>query len=342
MNNKVLFIDPSDLIGHITFNKIYIEALRKQTSTLHIILRETHSSSQYDFQDDMYVMKIPEYLYPKINANPLVKRIYEYMRCVYIFFHINSKEYDNIFLSHYDEIILSLIPLPSNLNLVNHDNARGFSNPIKSFCLKHVSKRANQIVLENSGFEEFRKNNVYNVYKICHGIRKPFKQNSNDFHKLIGNSNYKHYIFLPSAATDSSKVKSFMGAKFSRFLRVNNIGIITKNAIEGVENCIIIPRYVTTEEYESLFVFSSIILVIYPDFFQFRVSAVFYEACANKKKILLNSIPALEYTKGYCNYNPLFCNEDDLITKIASLLSTTELYAYSNEQPDFSELLSKK
>lgn len=342
MNNKVLFIDPSDLIGHIAFNTIYIEALRKQTSTLHIILRESHALSYYDFQSDMYVMKIPEILYPNIKANSLVKRIYEYFRCIYVFSKINSNNYDDILLSHYDEILLSLLPLPKNLSLINHDNARGFSNLIKSFCLKHVSKKVKQIVLENFALEEFKKNKIFNVYRICHGIRKPFNSDSREFYKIVGNNSYKYYLFLPSVATDTYKVKSYFGAEFSKFLSTYNIGVITKTAIEGVDNLIIIPKYLTEVAYESLFLFSSIILVIYPDTFKFRVSAVFYEACANKKKILLNSLPSLEYSREYCNYDPLFSNEDDLINKIKILLPTTELYAYSEEQPDFSAILSKK
>jgi hypothetical protein len=103
-----------------------------------------------------------------------------------------------------------------------------------------------------------------------------------------------------------------------------------------------INHYLSAEEYQLLFLTSDIILLAYPDNFQYRVSGVSYECVANQKKMVAKYLPALEYCQSFYNYSPLFNDIDQLCDLLQYLKEHPQAKCMATPQaltPDYNGIL---
>lgn len=347
---KVLFIEHITHEGHKNFNEIYIDNLINQGASVKLVFQKKHVN-QLKYNISMYEKTIPDFLY--VNSQiPLVNRISYIFQLLYVKLFINLGAYDIVILSSYDDIALSMVKFRKSMYLINHDNARGLDNELKKRCIKAISKIHNHLVFNEYVKEKFNNHNINNVIVVSHGCNNPIDRlvlsNKKELEKLSNKfikNNYKHIVFSPSSYSDGNFFRDMLSnSEFLNYINEHEILIIIKsNELKSENNNILIlNNYISNIQYQLLFYISDIILINYPTNFKYRVSSVFFDSCANSKRVLIKDIPAFHCYKDYFNYNPLFSTVGELISGIEALLSNQELCCKVDPKdltPDFKKIL---
>lgn len=315
--NKVLYINYMLQRGHINFDKIHIKALENAGCDVWIIIP---SELKVSFPSSSYkcLFTIPKWLSPQ-NASPLLNRIAYILTLIYIKIKIKIKEtrYKHIFISNFDEITLGLVPLNKQMYLYCHTTANNFDSKIKAFFIRKLAKNNHFIVFNHEMAEGFYKENIENVKIVSHGCTPPFP--NTDTQMLKVEIDYHRLIFIPSERTSSFFLQNFLLNKdFIKFIERNKILVVVRNFHGNLMSKYTQPinRYLSENEYRSLFLAADFILIAYPKEFGYRVSGISFECVANKKNLLYLSNDSLTYCKGFYNYNPEFNNISELISKI--------------------------
>ena len=332
---KVLYIDPFSTMGHLNFNKIYINEILKEDVIVDFLFR-SYYSSKLGINNNF--ITIPENLFTK-SDNRFITRLYEIKKLRFINKILALKSYDIVIMSSYDEISLYLNPIKSKLFLINHNNLIGLENQIKLFVYKKISKNNIQIVFEDYIKKYVNSIGISGVIKINHGLPEKFKVNDNMAITSLRDLNieqYKNLVFVPSSSSSDHGFisKLINNSYFQKYLNENNILLIVKGNFKTVnnQNIQVIKKYLSKLEYRYLFIKSSIIIIKYPASFKNRTSAVFMECVANDKIALISKIKAFNELASKINYNPYFATINELINKIDVNLKNPPLRPYVDKQ----------
>lgn len=347
---KVLYIDPLSPNGHINFNRIYIEALLTQFEVVDFAFKIGYEK-KLPIPPKSKLYSIPDKYYSKSN-NKILNRINFFKINKYIEKICDLNQYDIVIFSSYEEISLYMSFYKKTLILINHNNLSALNNPIKFFIFKKLAKKNINIVFENYMKVALNEKGIENTLVIHHGLPSPFSTNIlNDStlkSKFAFLDNYKFVIFAPSG---SSSDKIFLSnlisnEMFLAYLKGNDILFIVKNKTlkSNHDNICIIDNYLTDIQYQYLFLVSNIILILYPKAFEFRVSAVLFEAMCNNKVCILSDILALKNYTNYFSYNPFYRNIEELMKKISFIIELPDVDKINPYKdifklhPDFSKL----
>ena len=313
--SKILYVNYMLQRGHVNFDKIHIKALEKTGLEVWLIipsrLKDFFPPSSYKI-----LFTIPEYL-SKQNASPLLNRIMYILTLLYLKFKIRKIPFKYIFVSNFDEITLGLVPLGKQMYLYSHNTANNFRSKIKAFFIRRLAKNNHFIVFNDEMAEAFHNKGIEDVKIVSHGCVSPFPIAKPQ--KLKVNVDYRRLIFIPSERTSPIFLQDFLQNKeFVQFIELNKILVVVRNFHESPQSKYIysINRYLTNDEYRSLFIESDFILIAYPSDFGYRVSGISFECVANKKNLLYFANNSLKYCKCFYNYNPEFNNITELISKI--------------------------
>jgi len=344
---KVLFIEHRNILGHLNFNQIYIDNLIEQGVDLKLVFPKL-TALELKYPKSMYEKFIPNCLCFHSKYS-LITRIMYVLQLLYIKYNTKYNRYDIVIMSSYDELSFSLISFKKPFYLVNHDNVRGFDNLIKKKCLKNISKKNFQIVFNQYIKEKFIINGIKNVFTVSHGCLPPFNINSCEKHKkndvIYNEKKYRFIIFSPSSYSDLNFYKDLIKDRnFIDFLNENNILLILKGIKQNFsKNIQFLEGYIPKEQYQYIVLKSDIILISYPENFKYRASGVFFEACANSKKMIIKKNESFYCYRNYFNYNPFFSNNIDLKIIIKALINDKNLRLIVEPEklkPNFSEILS--
>ena len=280
---KILYIDPLSLSGHINFNNIQIKSLYKVFDSIDFTFREGYEKN-LSIKENETIFLIPEKLYKSTN-NKIVNRINLLKIFLYIKKRINLSIYDFIILSSYEEISLYFSFIKYPLILVNHNNIADLNNPIKRFFFKKVAKNNTNLVFGHYIKDYLIRIGVQNIEVINHGL--PIPIDNKILKRSVSNQfgyteNFKWIIF---SASSSSSDKDFIDKIISNeslqsYLNKKNILFILKGKYTNhsqSNNIRIIDDYLANEEYQYLFLRSNIILICYPSSFKYQVSAILFE-----------------------------------------------------------------
>ncbi len=337
--HKILYINYMLQRGHINFDKIHIKALENAGFDVWIIipsrLRIYFPPTSYK-----YLFTIPELLSPK-DASPLRNRIAYILTLLYLKVKINKSLFSHIFISNFDEITLGLVPLSKQMYLYCHNTANNFRNKIKAFFIRRLAKNNHMIVFNHEMAKGFYKEGIEDIKIVSHGCVPPFP--NTEPLKLKINVDYRRLIFMPSERTSQKFLYDYLQDKqFIHFIEQNKILVVIRNVLENPSSKYIHPinRYLSNNEYRSLFLKSDFILIAYPSDFGYRVSGVSFECVANKKNLLYLANNSLKYCKSFYNYNPEFNNITELISKIENFdyMNDTCIVDKNNLMPDYSWL----
>lgn len=348
---KILFLDPVSLIGHVNFNTIYLNALADSGVEIDVVFKEKYINLRAISNIDK-IIEIPNIYYSNITGLGIVSRFYTYLQLQYIKRNVDFNNYDLIIMSSYDEISLFFSGINSKLFLINHDNARGFESKIKTFFLKQISKKHSHIVFNNYIKDVFLNQGISNVFVIPHGLPHPMgnlidkELITQSLNPQISKEKYKRIWFIPSFASNVTKLNSILNdTTFQRYLVDNCILVVVKNRYitTSHENILIVSNYLKDVEYQSIFLLSDVVLIIYPDSFKCRVSAVLFECIANNKLCFISNLQALNVFRDYFCYNPFFESTSDLLVNDELLMIQDQKDLYKDREllnPDFNELLN--
>lgn len=325
--------------GHVNFDKIQIEALEKAGFEVWIIVP---SRVMVSFPSSSYkcLFTIPKWLSPQ-NASPLLNRIAYLLTLLYIKIKIKRSRYKHIFVSNFDEITLGLIPIDKKMYLYCHNTANNFSCKLKAFFIRRLAKNNHFIVFNDEMAKALYKENIKDVRIVSHGCVPAFP--NAEHLKLKINVDYNRLIFIPSERTNHIFLQDYLlNKQFVHFIERNKILVVVRNFPGKPSSKYIHPinRYLSNNEYRSLFLESDFILIAYPQDFGYRVSGVSFECVANKKNLLYLANNSLKYCKNFYNYNPEFNNITELITKINNFdyINDKCIVDKNNLMPDYSWL----
>lgn len=344
---KVLYIDSFCPTGHLNLNKKYIEEFNKLNAKIDFVLKENYWEA-LSINQNQVIWSVPNFFF-KVHSKGFSSRFWMLLMLLQLRIKVNIKKYDYIFFSSYDEIVLVLSGIRHNLILVNHANIAAFQNPIKKFFLNLIPKNAWWIV-----FHQFIANRCIElgIKKITiqpFGMNKPYR-NTESFYIQNLYKNFEMSIFIPSASKygDTFFYDLLNNKSFLEYLKVNKIVIIIKDkSLKSTSpNIIILNKYLEGSEYESIFMNVDIILLHYPQTFEYRVSAILMECFANNKICLINKINAFSAFKENFNYNPYYSSPEELMALITQLKFnlTRGMILYknlSNLEPDFISFFAK-
>ena len=349
---STLYVDYIYLTGHVNFNNIHIKAILEQDKNAKLVLFK-RIARQLPYTSAQYALKLPNLLEKK-DGHPFLNRIRFLITLIYIKIRVRPEKYKKVIVSSCDEITLGLCPLCRNMYIISHGNARNMANSLKRYFCKRLARHNTFIVFNHNMAQPFLKNGIHKLHIISHGCVEPTHtiqhQPSPKKHRLT--------IFHPSTRPEQSFIDQLTHSpQFLRFLREEDILLILRKSSppckggvrgglngksqEKNPNIQFINRYLTTQEYLTLFHQSDIILLAYPPQFKYMVSGVSYECVANKKNILILHNPSLAYCAPYYNYNVFFKDITQLCERITYLKNHPEatcIVSPQQLQPDYAPL----
>ena len=345
MKKKVLFVDHVSGLGHVNFNRIYINALLAQGFDVKLALSKS-LAAHMEYDESLYAVKIPD-IYTR--KSPLWRRVRFFLQLLYIKMMVNVKPYDLILFSAYDELTFSLFDFSKPVYVVNHGNVKGLSNRLKRTCLLRISGRCTQVVFNQHMKDEFLRYGITNVRVVSHGCMPPFVLDTNVDLSLISSKlddETCKVLFFPS---DSSGDIRFLQEMLNNnallsYLQERNMLLVVKSTKVYCQhdNVVVIKTYLSQSVYQALFLRSNVILIAYPNSFVFRVSGVLFECLGNNKSVLIKNIPALKIYEGYFEESPFFEDLVDFMKKLNLFVegkcSFKSAIDIQKLQPDFSVL----
>ena len=327
---KVLFIDFLCPKGHIGFNNIYIDALE---SNKEISLDLAFSKSYFknlEYNNINKCITIPDNLFKTSKGifQSFLNRIYRYTIQKYIIRNIHLQTYDFVLVSSFETLTIPLTKFPKNTFFICHINIELASkNHIFLIALRKIAKQYKLIVFNKEIKSFLNSKNIFNCDIIPHGLRVPFK--ISQIKKDVFSYQEK-IMFLPSyTSSDKDLINDLLSLdKFNEILKKNNIRLILRNhkLKSQKSNITIYKKYLSTEEYQGLFLRSDYIFLPYSFKFKHRISAILYEAISNNKKLIVRDISAFKEVRENITGAIFFNDFDDLYRKLKnSLLNDIEL-----------------
>ena len=341
---KLLYIDPFCPYGHINFNKTYVNALlRYDKIEVHLALKEGYIH-ELGLPLELLRLSIPTRLFVD-RKNSAVNRLSLLLIYWYVRYKLHLRDYDYIFLSGYEEISFFFSGFKGKIFLVNHNNVANLDNFIKRLFIKNISKKCVQVVFSDFIRKRYLLFGIKNVLVLSQGLPEPYYLS--DAHSgLLLNKNSKLLpkefnliIFVPSGSKyDSGFLKTLIAdSHFIDFLKTHKILLAIKSDLSFPPNAnlLIIEEPLETEHYISIFLNCDVVLLIYPESFKFRVSALLLECFSNNKMCLLSNIESFRTFAPYFKYNPFFDSARELESAIETAMSIKgkkEVYYHNLEE----------
>lgn len=345
MKKKILFVDHVSGLGHVNFNRIYIDALLAQGFDVKLALSKS-LAAHMEYDENLYAVKIPDFY---TTHSPLWRRVRFFLQLLYMKMVVNVKPYDLMFFSAYDELTFSLFHFSKPIYVVNHGNIRGLDNKLKKMCILRISRRCTQVVFNQYMKEAFVRYGIENVEIISHGCRPPFEPKAGvDLSTLsskLTDANCKVLFFPSDSSADVAFLEKMLDDEILlSYLQKENILFVVKSTKihSRHSNVLVVNTYLPQPVYQALFLRSDVVLIAYPESFVYRVSGVLFECLANGKNVLIKDIPALRIYEGYFGKSPFFRDEIELLEKLRLFVEKGDMFKgmvnLKELQPDFSVL----
>lgn len=338
MKKKVLFIDYILEKGHVNFNHIHIDALKRNGFDVYLILHQ-YIADLLPYDTNQYVAIIPPFL-RKREGHPLLNRIIFLLTLIYLRLKVRFKNYDHVIISSLDEISLGIFPLCQGMQIICHRNAISLENSIKRYFLKRLALHNNFIVFNESMVRPFHLHGITNVHIISHGVMPTY-----DNWASLKKGKHPIRIFHPSANSDVVFLKELLNSQdFIDYLRQEDIVLTLRTNYDfnsPTNHIKIIREFLSEEEYHKQFCNSDIILIIYPPTFRYTVSAVSFECITYGKKALIKSNEALDYCQRFYNYDPFFDSLPQLKERLTYIIHHPEAQCNtlpSDLAPDYTSI----
>lgn len=295
MRKKILVVDPLSYSGHVNYNHGIIRAISRDFD-YDIIVNDfmAYSLRKKGIKEECFIKKYPkdwsiESLSKKMN------KISYHIAFRFFFLKVlwnvilNQKKYDGIIITCIDVYSFMLISwlFSTKTCVVDHGIGNIEKNKVYKWCWLLISKKIRIIVLEDFIELMVRKNlHNRNVYVVRHPL--PVIHH----HKIEIEKENEILIFAPSASNDEEFFDEIMQLKIP-----NDVTIIAKSNKSQYtsKNLIIYKGYISTDEYNHYISACDYILLAYDRTYNYRISAVLFEAVQLGKRVLLLSNNTLSY-----------------------------------------------
>lgn len=314
-HQKILYIDLNSTIGHLNFNKIYLNNLSKSYE-VDVVLDKYYFKSHFKKHG---FKNIFEYSNEEFRHKTYIKYICSYLR---ILWKLNFKKiynrYDIVIFGSYELVPLFFIYINSNVILINHNNLRTLKSKLRRTILRILARKFKFLVFNDYMEEGLNKIGVLDVINKPHGLPQSFKKkdiyNYKDLIIKIGIPQSSSLIFAPSKNNNIDELIN--SSTFNEFMRLKNYYLVVKGKGEDKLNIKFTNRFLEEKEYQSLIYHSKIILIDYLKSYGYRTSGILFEAIANDKYCLISQNESFKCYKRYFNYDPFFNSIQELVIKL--------------------------
>lgn len=344
MTKKILYINYMLQYGHINFDLIHINALKKSGYDVKVIVHANIADLMH-LTDRELLLTIPKWLEVDSN-NGSVNRIMYLLILLYIRLKVDFSLYDKVIVSNIEELSLGLLCPTSGMAIICHGMADSFKSRMKRHFIKKLSHNNEFIVFNENMAIPFHEAGIGNVKIISHGCLPPFRASVSDVMPAFVPA-CKHLIFHPSNRPNHQFVKELIDDEsVQTFLAQKDAYILIRDRSRRFQSkgrIIIISDYLSSSEYQTTLQQSDIILLAYPDNFLYKVSGVSYECFSNKKRLLILSNPSFNYCRRFFNYDPFFFDINDMKEKVNTLFSNPDLACTVSRdvlEPDYSCIIN--
>lgn len=336
---KILFIDTYSQDGHIQFNRIQLEALCK-LGDVYTAMKKGYYEKVGIEQAHKYI-EIPEkyYIYETSKLRSILNRVVTRLlshdllkegTLNYVRSQIEDK-WDAIIFSHFEPLPLSRMKPLHNVYAISHQykflisSCNRFSkknNRIK--YTQDVGSRYTIIALSDSMQRGITDLGAKNVEMVPHGFIPMKGVINTDLLKKFEIPHDKLILFAPSYNNNQEIMDELYGNKdFNQFLKDNNFILVIKDRNGKSNNSYVkvINRWITEEEYQTLFLVSYCMILPYGDSTPYRESGVIMECFANNKPFLKLDIPSLENYNSFIQYESTFSDIESLMKRLNNLLT---------------------
>lgn len=355
---KILYVDYFQKDGHVNFNRIHIDALRRAGHDVKLVMHR-EIAQQLPYEDSDYALQLPRLLRFR-QGRPLVNRIVFLVTLLYIKLRVRVKKYDKVILGCIDEISYNILPLRRDVYIHAHGNGRFLpladgtpaASPTKFNAMKRLAPHAHFIVYNDYMARPFRDAGFTHVDIVSHGCVPPFEPAPDGVLAQLpfALKPEMKVVFHPSGKCNEDFIRRAVSDEaLHEYLASNDVHIILRNrpswlAEENVPAGIhFINGFLSTELYQALFFRADLILMCYPPSFHHQVSGVSFECVANAKLTIALYTPALEYIRSYYNYEPLFADVPALVDTLSRIFDPATdariIVTPESLQPDYSSVL---
>lgn len=325
---KILIIDMLSPKGHVNYNKGLIRILEKGKHSVTFI-------AQKDLVEELYGNKnresqiIPNdcFLdYSETLSNNFFRPIIWRKRLInWICRHRNEyNRYDYVLFSSAEPFVISWCSrhIKTRHGFVDHGIGKVGESLLYKFCYKYLlNKNTDTWVLEEY-IAEYVKNIINRkILVMYHPIFSPYVE------KTTVNQNKQVILFAPSGGNDVAFVDSLISS--SRTFP-NNYKIIIKGRGKEYEdeNVKVYSGHLNSDLYYRYFNESSAILIPYESTYNYRTSAIFFEAMAAQKPVLiLDNNTLVQFASKFPKVTFLFHDISD-IPKVMSKIGIIESSSY--------------
>lgn len=361
---RILYIDNISPIGHVQFNRIHLEALCK-IGNVYTAMRKGYYEKIGVYKANILI-EIPDRFYMPIS-NKWKFYFYRIMRRItgydsetqgtlnYVRERVENN-WDAVIISNMESKSLFKMKPLSNVYAICHQYKSLINNGVR-FANKHnrikytrdVGNRYTIIALSESMREGIKSLNINNVEMVPHGFLPMNGIFDIKVLDRLGIPRNKKILFIPSYSHSTELYNNFYNNKeFEAFLEQNNYFLVIKDkkGSSNIKNIIIINRWMTAAEYQSLFLASFCIILPYDSDTPFRESGIIMECFANNKLCLRLDIPYLHVYDPYFNYESFFSDISSLKKRLMTLKDVAQpiykcLDKISNPYQGWHNLLSK-
>lgn len=334
---KILLIDPLCYKGHVNYNAGIIRALSFYYDCDIIVNKFIYDQLRAKgFNKDKFIHVYPnEWNIETLSKNKnkvfyhlafrfyFIKLLFEVVRV--------KRNYDAVFITCVDIYSYAFISwlLGNNIYVVDHGIGSLVDNKLYKLAWKITCKHTNIITLEGFIKQMVKKDlGRSNVFVVKH----PLPEKKQETNRQEG---YKtHYlIFAPSASNDESFLH-----KLSESVIPSTISIVAKSNSFEFDNGIvkIYNKYLPKSEYDYLLSNADYILLPYEPSYNYRISAIMFEAlCMGTPILLLNNNTLKNYGEIFKERVHLFEDVEDMLGIIGC---SSEFNCTDDDLDDYSDI----
>ena len=333
----VLIIDPLCYAGHIKYNHGIIRAVSQRfnydvivnVNTKNALMDKGICSDKFlkaypdSWNIDYLSKKMPKLLYHIAFRWFFLKVVFEAYR--------KRHEYKIILFTCVDVYAFMMVSwlFSKNCYVVDHGIGNISNSRTYRKAWNIVDSNINLIVLEDFIKEMVNKTltKKRKIFVVRHPL--PIIENmKNESH----NNTQKVLLFAPSGSNDEEFIKQLFTVHVPK-----NICIVAKSSFDSNvnDNIILYSKKLSKHDYDSYMVRSSYILLPYKVSYNYRVSAVFFEAMVLGKPVaILNNNTLVEYKRHFPENVILFSSWNDLFKDVNEYKPLKDYTSFLNSYSD--------
>ena len=335
MEKKVLIVDPLSYSGHVNYNHGIIRAISKKYGYKIItnqyiagrLVKKGVSPNAFEktYPDDWNISNLSHRIKNKYLYNILFR--YYYLKVVLSVRRI-VKDYDAVLFTCVEVYSFMLVSwlFGKNCFVVDHGIGNISTNVKYRIAWKTINNRIHLIVLE-----PFIKNMVEKVIRRTNVsvVRHPLPILCNEIDKRKEKSNFIN-IFAPSGGNDVKFIEQLINTSIP-----DNFRVIAKcgQLEHKSERLFIYKGFISDSDYKKYFMDATYLLLPYESRYNYRISAVLFEAMVMGIPVLLLANNTLKYYSDIFNGMVcLFSTVEEMFVKAQEFEShNVKLSLYTDE-----------